>query len=138
MEAYCFAAPSKYELLVGGRKICGSAQVRGGGAFLQHGSLLTDVDPVRAAAVMGIAAAAISGSTTTLREQLGRIIESDELSRVLRGAFEDTLGITLTEAGLTDPEEALKRELIAGKYGTNRWNLEGKSSSGEDGSLSEG
>jgi lipoate-protein ligase A len=87
---------------------------------------------------MGIAAAAISGSTTTLREQLGRLIESDELSRVLRGAFEDTLGITLTEAGLTDPEEALKRELLAGKYGTNRWNLEGKSSSGEDGSLSEG
>jgi lipoate-protein ligase A len=132
MEAYCFAAPSKYELLVGGRKICGSAQVRGGGAFLQHGSLLIDIDPVRAAAVMGIAAAGISGSTTTLREQLGRLIESDELARILRGAFEDTLGINLADAGLTDPEEALRQELLAGKYGTNRWNLEGKSSSGED------
>jgi lipoate-protein ligase A len=138
MEAYCFAAPSKYELLVGGRKICGSAQVRGGGAFLQHGSLLTDIDPLRAAAVMGITAAGICGSTTTLREQLGRVIESDELARILRGAFEDTLGIHLADAGLAEPEEALKRELLAGKYGTNRWNLEGKSSTGDDGALSEG
>ena len=72
LEAYCFAAPSKYELLVGGRKICGSAQVRAGGAFLQHGSLLIDIDPARAAAVMRVPAAGISGSTTTLREQLGQ------------------------------------------------------------------
>jgi lipoate-protein ligase A len=132
MEAYCFAAPSKYELLVGGRKICGSAQVRGGGAFLQHGSLLTDIDPLRAAAVMGIAAAGISGSTTTLREQLGRRIESNELAVILRAAFEETLGINLVDAGLTDPEEALKQELLAGKYDTSRWNLEGKSITGDD------
>ena len=137
LEGYCFAAPSKYELLVDGRKICGSAQVRGGGTFLQHGSLLMDIDPVRAAAAMGIKAASISGSTTTLREQLGRHIESDELASVLRGAFEGTLGINLAEAGLTETEEALKQELMAGKYATSRWNLEGKSSSGEDRSLSE-
>jgi lipoyl(octanoyl) transferase len=135
LEGYCFAAPSKYELLVGGRKICGSAQVRGGGAFLQHGSLLMELDPVRAAAAMGIETAGISCSTTTLREQLGRRIESDELTRILRGAFEDTLGIRLVEAGLTEPEEALKQELLAGKYGTGRWNLEGKSGPDEDGSL---
>jgi lipoate-protein ligase A len=87
---------------------------------------------------MGIAAAGISGSTTTLREQLGMLIESAELARILRGAFEDTLGINLADAGLTDPEEALKQELLAGKYGTSRWNLEGKSSSGDDRELSEG
>ncbi len=133
LEAYCFAAPSKYELLVGGRKICGSAQVRGGGAFLQHGSLLVDIDPARAAAALGVEAAGISSSTTTLREQLGRHIESDQLARILRGAFEDTLGIRLAEAVLTDREEEMKRNLLAGKYDTDRWNLEGKSSSGEAG-----
>ncbi len=131
LEAYCFAAPSKYELLVGGRKICGSAQVRGGGTFLQHGSLLVDIDPARAAAALGVGAAGISNSTTTLREQLGRHVESDELAPILRGAFEDTLGIRLAEAVLTDREEEMKRNLLAGKYDTDRWNLEGKSSSGE-------
>jgi lipoate-protein ligase A len=94
---------------------------------------LIDVDPARAAAVMRVPAAGISGSTTTLREQLGRVIGADELARVLRGAFEDTLGITLAEEGLTAAEEALKEQLLAGKYGTDRWNLEGKSTPGGEG-----
>jgi lipoate-protein ligase A len=38
----CFAAPAGGEVLVGGRKVIGSAQVRRGRAFLQHGSILLD------------------------------------------------------------------------------------------------
>lgn len=130
LEAYCFAAPSKFELLVGGRKICGSAQVRSGGAFLQHGSLLIDIDHARAAAVMQVPEAGIAGSTTTLREQLGRAIGADELAWALRGAFEDTLGIILVDDGLTEAEEELKQQLMAQKYNTDRWNLEGKQDTG--------
>lgn len=36
----CFAAPVGGEILVAGRKLVGSAQVRRRGAFLQHGSIL--------------------------------------------------------------------------------------------------
>src|SRR5215468_5779833 len=36
----CFASPSRYELMVQGRKIAGSAQRRIRRSFLQHGSLL--------------------------------------------------------------------------------------------------
>ena len=132
LEAYCFAAPSRYELLVGGRKICGSAQVRTGGSFLQHGSLLIDIDPARAAAVMRVSAEGVAASTTTLREQLGRAIGADELARVLRGAFEDTLGIILVDEGLTEAEEELKQQLMAKKYSTDRWNLEGKQDTGAE------
>lgn len=35
----CFAMVSPFEVTVGGRKICGSAQLRSGDYFLQHGSL---------------------------------------------------------------------------------------------------
>ena len=126
LEGYCFAAPSRYELLVGGRKICGSAQIRTSGSFLQHGSLLIDIDPARTAAVMKVSAEGVRASTTTLREQLGRAIGADELARVLRVAFEDRLGIVLVEEGLTQAEEELKRKLLDEKYGTDRWNLEGK------------
>jgi lipoate-protein ligase A len=35
----CFAMLSPFEVTVGGKKICGSAQFRSGGLFLQHGSL---------------------------------------------------------------------------------------------------
>jgi lipoate-protein ligase A len=38
----CFAAPVGGEVLVGARKVIGSAQVRRGRAFLQHGSILLD------------------------------------------------------------------------------------------------
>jgi lipoyl(octanoyl) transferase len=36
----CFSQPAGGEVLVGGRKVVGSAQLRQGGALLQHGSIL--------------------------------------------------------------------------------------------------
>lgn len=38
----CFASPAGGEVLASDRKLVGSAQVREGGAFLQHGSILLD------------------------------------------------------------------------------------------------
>ena len=37
----CFRSAGRHELLVGGKKIVGSAQRRTGGVFLQHGSILS-------------------------------------------------------------------------------------------------
>lgn len=46
-DSLCFARPTKYEVLVSGRKLIGSAQKRGKHAFMQHGSLALDMlDPV--------------------------------------------------------------------------------------------
>ena len=42
--APCFEAPAAGELVVGGRKLVGSAQWRDDGALLQHGSVLVDDD----------------------------------------------------------------------------------------------
>jgi lipoate-protein ligase A len=38
----CFDRPSSHEILLDGRKLVGSAQVRRGGALLQHGSILIE------------------------------------------------------------------------------------------------
>src|SRR5579862_1595125 len=38
-SAACFESPSAYEIVVGGRKLIGSAQTRPAGRVLQHGSL---------------------------------------------------------------------------------------------------
>src|SRR5690554_343495 len=43
-SAACFDSPSWYELVVEGRKVAGSAQVRQKGVVLQHGSILLDMD----------------------------------------------------------------------------------------------
>lgn len=38
----CFASPAGGEVMVGGAKVIGSAQLKQGGAFLQHGSILLE------------------------------------------------------------------------------------------------
>jgi len=40
----CFAQPVGGEVLIGGRKVVGSAQIRRAGGLLQHGSILIDDD----------------------------------------------------------------------------------------------
>jgi lipoate-protein ligase A len=47
----CFAAPSGGELLLAGRKVVGSAQLREGGGLLQHGAILLGGDQAAVAAV---------------------------------------------------------------------------------------
>ncbi|HCW50627.1 MAG TPA: hypothetical protein DGR79_00940, partial [Clostridiales bacterium] len=52
--AACFEVPSSYEILVGGRKVVGSAQVRRAGVILQHGSIMLELDAARLARVLGL------------------------------------------------------------------------------------
>ncbi|HEU5303831.1 MAG TPA: hypothetical protein VFU40_04225, partial [Gemmatimonadales bacterium] len=55
----CFARPAGGELMVGGRKVVGSAQYRHGLALLQHGSILLEDDQ----AIVGGLSSKASGST---------------------------------------------------------------------------
>jgi len=73
----CFATPVGGEVLVAGRKLIGSAQLRHGQAFLQHGSILLDgsQDVIRAVSCRPSAA---SGETT-LSAVLGRPVTFDEV-----------------------------------------------------------
>ena len=130
----CFAVSSRYELLVDGRKICGAAQVRSCGAFLQHGALLMAFDPTRTCAVMlphGDRKKQIDRlrrSVTSVGEHAGPEVDEAMLCRALRDAFAARLGIGFREGTLTPREEALKVELMANKYGSENWNGEGETS----------
>jgi len=89
----CFASPVGGEVLIGGRKVVGSAQVRQGDAFLQHGSILLDgsQDIVQQVSVRpGAPARAV-----TLREALGRVVAFDEVAEAIAGVF----GVDRREAG---------------------------------------
>ncbi len=131
LPAHCFSLPSRYELLVKGRKICGSAQTRANGVFLQHGSLLLRFDPFKAAAVVsqeGVSrnpADSLKESVTSLQDHIARSIDPGGLSRVLSESFEKILQIRLTEGRLTPEEETLKERLLTDKYGRETWNREG-------------
>jgi lipoate-protein ligase A len=83
----CFAAPAGGEVLVHGRKVIGSAQVRQGNALLQHGSILL------AGSQAGIAAVSRRPSggsgATTLSAVLGRPVTFDEVAEAVLDAFEE-------------------------------------------------
>ena len=70
----CFAAPVGGEILVHGRKLVGSAQVRRRDAFLQHGSILLDGSQ---------AVVSTAGGDTTLARVLGRPVTFDEVAAAI-------------------------------------------------------
>lgn len=80
----CFAAPVGGEVVIGHRKLVGSAQVRHGGAFLQHGSiLLRDDQAILAQITRGEAPETAS---TSLCAALGRPVTFADVARVLAAA----------------------------------------------------
>ncbi|HXO85192.1 MAG TPA: hypothetical protein VN803_06680 [Gemmatimonadales bacterium] len=72
--ASCFAQAVGGEVLVDGRKVVGSAQVRRGAAFLQHGSILLSGSQ----AILGT-----SALQTTLAAALGRAITFEEVTAAI-------------------------------------------------------
>jgi lipoate-protein ligase A len=83
----CFAMPVGGEVLVGGRKLVGSAQVRRGGAFLQHGSILLDGLQAIVAAVSRKPQA--PSTETTLAALLGRPVSFEEVADAVVAAWGD-------------------------------------------------
>lgn len=76
--ASCFATPVGGEILVAGRKLVGSAQVRKRSAFLQHGSILLDGSQEIVSVVSR--QSSVIGRETTLSAVLGRHVTFEEVA----------------------------------------------------------
>ncbi len=133
LKAACFSSPSRYELLAKRKKICGSAQLRSKGIFLQHGSILLDFNPAKTCALLlpeegdrSRQTEKLRRSVTSIYEQVGAPVPVENICRVMKKSFEKVLYIKLVEGCLTAHEESLKLRLMNDKYMTDRWNMEGK------------
>ena len=123
----CFSNPTQNELLVAGRKICGSAQMRTKGGFLQQGSLLLTFDPVKALSVILPSStpehlAKLSKTVAAINELIAKPIETKEIYNSLRKGFADVLGVQIVEEPLTSGEILLKNVLMK-KYEDLNWNI---------------
>jgi len=131
LSGACFDAPSWYELLAGGRKVVGSAQMRAGGVILQHGSILLRFDADRLLSVLATTprdpaarqelrshlerrAAGLSGLT-------GRTLTYDEVVAAMTWGFKRALGVDLDPQELTLREAGEAARLLA-KYTSGDWN----------------
>jgi lipoate-protein ligase A len=127
--AVCFDAASAYELTAGGKKLVGSAQARRGGALLQHGSILLDIDWDAWVSVFAYASEAgkrraytkLPERMTSLRHEFGRPVTPEEALSALVSAFETRLHVSLGPATLDPLEEATALKLAAEKYGSEEW-----------------
>ena len=132
LASSCFSSPSMYELLVKNRKICGSAQVRSRGVFLQHGSILMDFNPFKTCEVMLPHSDDYEGqverlkhSVTSINEHIHPPVNVNALCDILKAAFENTLNIQLAPGTLSVEEEELKAHLMKNKYMNHQWNMGG-------------
>lgn len=100
-DAACFAEPSPGELVVNGRKLVGSAQVRERGALLQHGSILFSDDQSRIT-TLAVRPMTPSAPASALRALLGRAPSVNEVAHALRRAVEQSFGA----AEWLEPSEA--------------------------------
>lgn len=104
------------DVLVGGRKISGSAQVRRGNAVLQHGTLLVHLDRERMFAVLRSSKRERS-TMTSLAEVLGKAPPMERVKEALVKGFSETLGGAFERGDLTPGELEMVERLVATKYG---------------------
>jgi len=102
----CFQSPSRYEVLVEGRKLAGSAQRRMRRAFIQHGSILMGVDEALNERVFGSA----------LKSRMACVAEFSaatrgEVTEALIRRFAEGLGADFIVSGLSGEEarESMER-----------------------------
>jgi len=116
--APCFDSPVAGELVARGRKLVGSAQVRDGDAFLQHGSILVD-DDQRLLAELLVRGEA-GPPPATLRGLAGRTITVPEFV----DALESTLGDHREAPSALELDDALLddvRSLVHTRYAVADW-----------------
>ena len=119
----CFELPSDYEITVGQRKLCGSAQMRIRDGILQHGTLPLSGDIARIGGYLTAhpPAERIRAHALTLRDALGRAIAWREIADALVAGFAATLNLTFVPAPLLPAEQRLIDQLVTEKYTNPAW-----------------
>ncbi len=126
----CFAHPTFSDILLNGKKVVGSAQMRNRKGLLQHGSILYRVsiedifscfnmteDKRRQAIKIGYE------RISSLSDELGREVTFEEIKAALYKGMEEALGEKLVEQEITSEELKISQFLYKSKYNTDNWNF---------------
>lgn len=125
----CFEAPSWYEVVVDGKKLVGSAQLRWKDAFLQHGAILLDFSASDLVSVLNLPESsspkylALLNQKVTSFRHLGKPVQPTELSCIIARFFKELYQKKLEEQDLSQSENEFAESLVHEKYGCDRWNL---------------
>lgn len=122
---FCFSSVARHELLVGDRKVIGSAQRRFPRAILQQGTILLDFDPSSLLALLRpdkrAAAAGSLAAIGSLREALGSLPNRHDVEAAIREGFSRVMGVEFVEGRLEPEELRLASHLAASRYASDSW-----------------
>ncbi len=126
----CFAAPTFSDILLNGKKVVGSAQMRSSYGLLQHGSILYHVDVEQIFCCLNIDAdkrkkivELSKRKISSLSDELGKEITFDLIKKALKNGMEELIGEPLIPVELTKGEKQLAEKLYREKYNTYEWNF---------------
>jgi len=123
----CFDRPSAHEILLDGRKLVGSAQVRRAGALLQHGSIV--IEP-RIDKMLGCLRLGDDDRGPEAKDRLKNAvaglagvgeIDENRLAELLAAAFGRQFGVRIAPGGLQKDERDAASSLARSKYGSADW-----------------
>jgi lipoyl(octanoyl) transferase len=123
----CFSHPAQDEIEVGGRKIIGSAQMRTGPRFLQHGSIPLAYDGALLKAVAAMTDDPAEIRMTSLSEELGFPVAADWAEERLIAGFEEFFGVRWAPITFTADDLNRIAEIEARRYANPEWTLRGPS-----------
>jgi lipoate-protein ligase A len=119
----CFEVPSNYEIVFGGKKLVGSAQMRKAGVVLQHGTLPLrgDIARISQYLISQPDADRVRQRATTVEAAIGRVLDFEDAARCMANGFARALNLDLQLADLTGHERAWMEELRREKYAADSW-----------------
>jgi len=118
----CFDRPSAHEILLDGRKLVGSAQVRRATAILQHGSILIEPRIERLLACLRLP----DGTAGRIEDGVAGLdsvgdFEPPAIARAVADAFAEEFAANLARGRLQPDERVAAEALTASKYRTVAW-----------------
>ena len=119
------------DILVGNRKIYGSAQFSWYQAVVQSGTFLVNMNFDEMARALTPTALKFAGKTvhsiqervTSLSREVGREVDTCEVMRRFASHAAEVLGVRMVLGDLTRAERELATDLLAAKYSTQEWNF---------------
>lgn len=126
----CFDRPSAHEILLRGRKLVGSAQMRRGGGILQHGSILIEPRIAKLRACLRLPqdsdGSTVEDGSARIEDGVAGLAEVGvtqprRIAVALGDAFAERFGVGLVQAPLQPEELAAASALASSKYGSAAW-----------------
>ncbi|MCW4034492.1 MAG: lipoate--protein ligase family protein [Candidatus Bathyarchaeota archaeon] len=122
-------------LAISGKKISGNAQTSKKGVLLQHGTFMMDINHEKMFSLLRVpwaktlddVVAVSKRKLTSARQELGSDFSTQDTHQALIDGFKAALNIELVESELTEYEKNLAEKIKKERFGTEEWNLFGKS-----------